>query len=689
MGRRSPLKIAFLSLDRWVPAGLWDQSGAAQTRAKLTVMLAIVSMAVTILNMSARLVVGDWTAPEFWILGLSVAVWSTVPPLVRYSKDGVAGAAVLLISAILSIGSVSFLQGGLHSPVLVWTMLVPVVSALLFQGPIAPIAAAALISLVWIFFGMEKVPDLLHIPWAEPADASYQIALNYTVLVFLGTVTAWGFRWQAVRSASTLAQAEEAMRALAEAGGVGLVVVDEGEIVFRNPAAEEVLDWRTRDEVRLRDLLCLPSPPPEVVLQSPGVEPRSYAVQATPIHFNKRAGVLFSLVDQTDEQRAGQERLAYQRRLQEDQRMESLGLLAGGVAHDFNNLLTPILGNVALLSETLEVDPASREALEDVRQAATQASELVRQILAYAGRAEVIVQPQDLSGLTGVVVRLVRSGIKSGAQLELTLADALPPVLADAAQLKQVVANLVTNAMQAAGETGRVEVRTEVRAFSAEEMNQSCLPERSTPGRYVVISVRDTGPGIPAALRQRIFDPFFTTRQVGRGLGLASVLGIVRKLGGDILLQSSPGDTHFQVLLRPSAGGGTVTQGGALARQHARPGTVLLVDDEPLVRGQLYRVLHRRGWRVLLAESGTSALDLYRAHRAEIDLLIVDFLMPGMNGAELLTRLKVLGLTQPVVLCTGFAPENSDLDGFSGVLRKPFTLDELDEVIAAAQVPAQ
>lgn len=667
-------------LDRWIHPALRTAGGDALIRARLTVVLAVSAVLVTLLNMSVRLAVGDWTGAEFAALGASALGWAMVPPLLLRVPRLEPAAGFLLGSAVLVVAFLSWWQGGLHSAVLMWVFLLPMVGALLFSGRFALFTAMSVLALPWAFLIAEPIPGLIPTFWKTPADASFQLALNYTALTFIGTLAAWAYRRSSVARGVELAEAEAALRGITDASEVGLAVVSGGILLFSNRAASTWLSWRL-GEGSLAERLLTSEVAGEMVLTSPGGERALVLVRSAPLNYRGRAARVVSLVDQSALHAAISERESLQQKMQEDQRLESLGLLAGGVAHDFNNLLTPILGNTALLQEDCGLQGEERVLLDEIHRASTQAAELVRQILAYTGRGEVLMRHQEVSELTGAVARLVKSGVKLDVKLNLRLGVGLPPVMADAGQLKQVVANLVTNALQASPQASSIEVESGFRSVSAIELADSCLPESPPPGSYVVITVRDQGPGIPIALRQRIFDPFFSTKEHGRGLGLASVLGIVRKLKGDILLRTRPGETVFEVLLPP-----------ALSREDSSPpsaralpaGVALVVDDEPLVRVQLQRVLGRWGWTVFAAGTGAEALELFEVHRDQIDVLLVDYLMPGMNGAALLAALDVRGRTQPAVLCTGYAPSNADSSGFQTMLHKPFTLSELAEALRLA-----
>jgi PAS domain S-box-containing protein len=330
------------------------------------------------------------------------------------------------------------------------------------------------------------------------------------------------------------------------------------------------------------------------------------------------AGTVGVSIDITARRRAEEERAKMQAQLLQAQKLESLGVLAGGIAHDFNNLLTSILGNasVALANPSA---PSTAERLEDIVLIARRAAELARQMLAYAGRAGSEVRAIDLSRHVREVARLLEASLPKKVRLELDLAAKLPAIEADSAQLQQVIMNLVINGAEAIGDgVGKVRVRTFERAVDAAEGRGlgEAGPETGAigAGRFVVLEVSDTGAGMDAKTKSRIFDAFFTTKLAGRGLGLATVLGIVRGHGGALRVESAPGKgTSFEVFfpasLRfpspPSPSEPPPLQG---------EGLVLIVDDERHVRTAASRILEHYGFRTLTAATGREGVDVFRAN---------------------------------------------------------------------------
>jgi PAS domain S-box-containing protein len=368
------------------------------------------------------------------------------------------------------------------------------------------------------------------------------------------------------------------------------------------------------------------------------------------------------------------------------QKLESLGVLAGGIAHDFNNLLVGVLGNAGLAMLELPPDSPARQAIRDIEMSAQRAAELTRQMLAYSGRGSFRVEPVDVSDVVEEMTQLLRRVISKQAQLSLRLGRQLPAVVADATQLRQVVMNLITNASDALGDRlGTITLETGVVEANRQMLASTYLDEELPAGQYVYIDVTDTGEGMDAATSARIFEPFFTTKFTGRGLGLAAVLGIVRGHKGAIALQSTPGaGTRFRVLLPATAGIASLSIEPAAAALAQGSGRVLLVDDEEAVRGLARRVLERGGFDVVEATSGEDALAQYNQEPGAVAAVVLDLTMPGLSGEATFHELRRLRPDLPVVLSSGYVPdEGSALEGVP-FLAKPYRPTELVDAVKGA-----
>ncbi|HVX66498.1 MAG TPA: PAS domain S-box protein [Bryobacteraceae bacterium] len=370
------------------------------------------------------------------------------------------------------------------------------------------------------------------------------------------------------------------------------------------------------------------------------------------------------------------ERRRFEEQIRETQKLESLGVLAGGVAHDFNNLLVGIMGNASLALETLREDHPARRMLEGVLQASERATSLTQQLLAYSGKGRFVVQPIDMSQLIREIVALIQTSISKSVRVRFELDDNLPPIDADVAQIQQLVMNLVINGAEAIGDaSGIVTIRTAVESRDGHDPG--------APDRFVRLEVEDTGCGMDPATRERMFDPFFTTKFTGRGLGLAAALGIVRGHRGEIEVDSTPGQgTRFRVVFPASRGAAAQAASRSVTEVRGGHGTVLVVDDEEIVRATAQATLERYGYEVLLAADGEEALACLR-RAPQIEVVLLDLTMPVMSGEEALYEMRRMRPDLRVVLSSGYneveAIRRFEGQGLSGFLQKPYTSDVLAE----------
>jgi PAS domain S-box-containing protein len=369
--------------------------------------------------------------------------------------------------------------------------------------------------------------------------------------------------------------------------------------------------------------------------------------------------------------------------LRQAQKLESLGLLAGGVAHDFNNLLVGVIGNASLAQEMLSPNHPAAELLDGVLKTGEQAAHLTRQMLAYSGKGKFVVEPLDLSALIPEMCGLVQPSLPKKITLSLNPDPDLPAIEADRGQVQQIFMNLALNAGEAIGShDGLISVRTYV-----EEVDEPYLrlhPEAAAlrPGKYVCLEVRDTGCGMDEATKARIFDPFFTTKFTGRGLGLAAVAGIVRGHKGAITVSSAVGKgTCFTVLFPAVEQAVEASPVGSPKDKLHGAGVVLVVDDEQVVRELAKKALERHGYTVLLADSGLAAIDVLRRHTGEIALVVLDLSMPHMGGEEALLELRKIRPEVKVVVSSGYSEAETMAlfqgQRVSGFIQKPYTSKQL------------
>jgi PAS domain S-box-containing protein len=365
--------------------------------------------------------------------------------------------------------------------------------------------------------------------------------------------------------------------------------------------------------------------------------------------------------------------------LREKQKLESLGVLAGGVAHDFNNLLTGIMGNISLAIELAKSREDVSDILENALHASEKAAYLTSQMLAYVGKGQFVVESVDFASAVGEAIRLVRSSIPDSVHLELDLHTDVCCIRADPSRLQQIAMNLILNGAEAIGEEqeGQLLVRVTARRIDPQADGIRCDVGHLDPGDYGVLEVRDTGPGIDPAIRPKIFDPFFSTKFTGRGLGLASTAGIVRLLHGAICVESATGNgTTIRVFLPRRSAGET---------DWAAQNPILIVDDEEVVRQAASAMLRRQGHEVLAAENGLQAVDLFRQRDGRFALVLLDLTMPVMGGPQAIGKLKAIRPEVPVLVSTGLTEETArrrfagaDIAGF---IQKPYTLQALVEKV--------
>ncbi|MCP4678438.1 MAG: PAS domain S-box protein [Deltaproteobacteria bacterium] len=387
--------------------------------------------------------------------------------------------------------------------------------------------------------------------------------------------------------------------------------------------------------------------------------------------------------DITDRQRDNEERASLQNQILKAQKLESLGILAGGIAHDFNNLLTSILSNVELARTEISSNSSLRNRIEEIETAAQRAAELSSQMLAYSGRGKFVVKKISLTAVLQDLSNLITSTVPRNIEINEHFPENLPAINADVDEIRQVVQNLVVNASEAVGdEQGLITIRTGAMHCDEVYLRKIWAHDELPEGLYATIEVMDNGMGMDEETRQRAFDPFFTTKFTGRGLGLAVVLGIVRGHKGAVRITSELGaGTSVTVLLPSLRSPSDSAPEPVISNGIPEGGTILLVDDEPLILRAGGSMLKRLGFQVLTAGDGEKAIEVFLDHFNSIDCVIMDLSMPNMDGAEALRELRKARKDIRVVLASGFSEheieEQSSNNGFSAFLQKPFQSDDL------------
>jgi PAS domain S-box-containing protein len=398
--------------------------------------------------------------------------------------------------------------------------------------------------------------------------------------------------------------------------------------------------------------------------------------------------------DITEEKQARQRRHDFELQLAENQKLEALGVLAGGIAHDFNNLLSIILGSTTMVLETLPADSAVRASLEQVQQAARRSGELARQMLAYSGKGMFVIQAVTLSELVQGIAELIQGTISKKARVITAFDPDTPTIEGDVTQLRQVALNLITNASEALGdEAGTITVATGSVEADRSYLSEYELSDDLPAGRYGFLAVTDTGSGMDSETKAKLFEPFFTTKFIGRGLGLAAVQGIVRGHRGAIKVYSEPGrGTSFKLLFPAVRDEEKLDPAKSDKPSDWRGGgTVVVADDDDGLRLMTTAMLESLGFTVMPARDGFEALELLKEHDGRLAFVVLDLMMPGMGGDDVLRELARLGMTIPIVLSSGYNTQHMSQEltarGVAAFLQKPYEFRQLRAVARSITEP--
>jgi PAS domain S-box-containing protein len=403
----------------------------------------------------------------------------------------------------------------------------------------------------------------------------------------------------------------------------------------------------------------------------------------------KITGLLSSGQDITIYRKAAQERRDLERQMQHAQKLESLGILAGGIAHDFNNILTAILGNINIALMDLSPKNPVYGNIKAMETATRRAADLAKQMLAYSGRGKFIIEPLSLNEAVNEMTHILEVSISKNTRIEYYHADNLPQIEADTTQIRQIIMNLVTNASDAIeGSSGTISITTGTMYCDEDYFANTYIHETLVPGHYVFLEVSDTGCGMDRETLKKLFDPFFTTKFTGRGLGLSAVLGIIRGHRGAIKVYSEPGTgTTIKVLFPVTA---------FEQKKHIRTtqnthhswtgsGTILLVDDEETILSVGKQMLEHLGFDVVTAPNGMEAVRVFSKLSNKITLVILDYIMPHLDGKETLRELRKIKEKVQVIMCSGYNEQEvtRTFKGKppAGFLHKPYIFKELASVL--------
>ncbi len=514
------------------------------------------------------------------------------------------------------------------------------------------------------------------------------------------------------RAEELLRESEERYRSAVDQVGDYILIHQNGKILFANKSAAQVVGLQDGDDLVGKSLVDLAHADSRDVIQrrvarleaggdvipwmeqtfrkADGAEVFGELISRR-ISYKGSPAVLVVVRDITERKRVEEEHRRLEERIRNAEKFSSLGMLAGGVAHDYNNLLMGVLGNAGLLLSDLPGESPHCAKLRNIEKAAQHAAELTRQLQTYSGGGEFVFKPTDVETLIRDMSNLLSATISKKIKVEFDFAENVPAVEADASQLRQVVMNLMINAAEAIGDRGGTIVfRTRVIRADRRLLDSTYLQNDMTEGSCVSMEVIDDGPGMKPETQSRVFDPFFSTKQTGRGLGLAVVLGIVRRHGGALRLDSrTGGGTVFQLLFPPSERPPEpdVTGKDSVVRMEdwRGSGLVLVVDDEEHVRSVAGAVLEAVGFEVRTASGGCEAVAEFGKRPQDFVAVLLDMTMPDMSGEQVLRDLKRIRSDVPVILSSGYT-KSEIVDSFVAgelgeFLRKPYRPTELLEKI--------
>jgi PAS domain S-box-containing protein len=645
-----------------------------------------------------------------WV-GMIVQMFIPIGPLILLRLGLVRPASLFYLGAqwIFATYGVAF-NGGLRSPLLAYFLAVPIMASWLigFQGALWSIVACGSSTLAFALIDMAGI-DLPR-PYATPLGiwaVLMQVALTGAIPVaqILQALNKALEREQRhcielEQRENALCESEERFRNMANTAPVNIVVMDANrQAVFINKTWLDYTGRAIEDELghgwtagvhpddRHECLAKLSASQEarvgfemEYRLRRADGQYRSVVCRGVPRFESDGAfaGFVASVIDITDIKQA----LA-------GQKLESLGILASGIAHDFNNFLGGILASLELLLSDVDYASPVRKELENIKLTAVRASEIVGQLMVYAGEESAVFEQIDLAGLVREMLQLMTISIAKNAALKIDVPADVPLMRGNKAQMRRVVMNLITNASDALGEQGgTISVKLEHVRRSPESLRNGL---RKLSGEdFLRLEVRDSGCGMSEEIQARIFDPFFSTKRPGRGMGLAAVRGIIQAHSGTIQVQSAVGSgSCFELLLPCVRAAERESRKVVIAAppngfEH-KTATVLMIDDEDALRLPIAQMLRRKGFSVLEAGDGVMGVDLFRAHAAETDVVLLDLTLPGMSGADVYGELRKWRPDVPVVLSTAYGRNKvmAELKEPKSVyyLQKPYRIQELTDLL--------
>jgi two-component system cell cycle sensor histidine kinase/response regulator CckA len=363
-------------------------------------------------------------------------------------------------------------------------------------------------------------------------------------------------------------------------------------------------------------------------------------------------------------------------------KMEAIGTLAGGIAHDFNNMLQGILGHASLLKAQIAPGTSLYESADTIEHIADQAAQLTKQLLGFARKGKYLVEPISVNEVVGAALKIISKTFDRNIEIETDLGRQGMTIEGDRSQIEQVILNLCLNARDAMPGGGKLLIETYIKSDASD-----LITSAEEPARQVVIKIADTGSGISESVKEHIFEPFFTTKELGKGtgMGLAMVYGVVKNHAGTISVETSPGKGTAFTVSFPAVRPTISSKQSAWSAPAPGKGTILIVDDEEYIRSILQTLLEKLGYRVISAVNGKEALEVYAHHQEIIDLVILDLIMPVMNGKEAFDRLRQMNEKVKVLISSGHSTgEDAGFplqQGLHGFIQKPFTMNSISDKV--------